>query len=136
VHSHFTITHPVLYRSGFESSVVTALRARRSLAEQKIINSESELDIIDSPYLSNVPHGLLDAMTNGRYEHALFCDVCKEGPGSNVFSSTIVSLQKQGILPTHWSFVAAPRTYNPLGNLITFLNEDDIVAAYKTLIST
>ena len=111
------------------------MRARRALAEQEVIESESELDIIDSPYLSDVPTGLRDAITNGRYDHALFCDVCKEGPGSNVLSSTIMSLKKEGILPTSWDFVAAPRTYNPLGNTITFLNEDDIVAAYKNLSS-
>jgi len=111
------------------------LRARRALAEQKVIDSESELDIIDSPYLSNVPNGLHDVVASGRHEHVFFCDVCKEGPGSNVLSSTIMSLKKQGILPTSWDFVAAPRTYNTLGNTTTFLNEEDIIRAYTNLIS-
>jgi hypothetical protein len=116
-------------------SVVTALRARRALADRKFINSESDLDIIDSPYLSNVPNGLRDAVASGRYEHVLFCDVCKEGPGSNVLSSTITSIKELGILPKSWEFVAAPRIYNPLGNTITFLNEEDIIRAYTNLIS-
>ena len=126
----------ILYCSGIQIfSVVTALRARRSLVDHNVINCERDLDVIDSPYLSFVSNGLRDAVTSGRYEHALFCDVCKDGPGSNVLSSTIMSLKKEGILLKKWAFVAAPRTYNPLGNTITFLNEDDIVGEFKKLIS-
>ena len=117
----------------YGNGVVTALQARRSLAERKFIRDELELDIIDAPYISDVPDGLCDALSNRQYERVLFCDVCKEGPGSNVLSSTVMALKKQGILPAKWDFVAAPRTYNPLGNTITFLNEEDIIGAYKTL---
>ena len=116
-------------------SVVTALRARLALVERNIIEYESEIDIIDSPYLSDIPRGLHDAMSNGTYELVLFADICKEGPGSNILSSTIMGLKKEGILPYKWDFVAAPRTYNPLGNEITFLNEEDIMEAYKKLTS-
>ena len=115
-------------------SVVTALRARRDLAEQKVIGHESEIDIIDSPYISDIPDGLRDALSNGRYDTVLFCDICKEGPGSNTLSSTIMGLKKDGILPAKWDFVAAPRTYNPLGNMVTFLNEEDIIGSFKQLI--
>lgn len=117
----------------YGNGVVTALRARRSLAERNVISNEHELDIIDAPYISDVPGGLRDALANKQYERVLFCDVCKEGPGSNVLSSTIMALKKQGILPAKWDFVAAPRTYNPLGNTVTFLNEEDIIGAYMTL---
>ncbi|KAL3765956.1 hypothetical protein ACHAW5_011353 [Stephanodiscus triporus] len=117
----------------YGNGVVTALQARRSLAERKVIGNENELDIIDAPYISDVPGGLRDALANKQYEKVLFCDVCKEGPGSNVLSSTIMALKKQGILPAKWDFVAAPRTYNPLGNTVTFLNEEDIIGAYMTL---
>lgn len=116
-------------------SVVTALRARQALAEQNIIEHESQIDIIDSPYLSDIPKGLYDAMSNERYEVVLFADICKEGPGSNILSSTIMGLKRNGTLPNKWDFVAAPRTYNPLGNVITFLNEEDIMEAYKKLTS-
>jgi hypothetical protein len=116
----------------YGNGVVTALQARRSLIERKVISNEHELDIIDAPYISDVSDGLRDALSSEQYERVLFCDVCKEGPGSNILSSTIMSLKKLGILP-RWDFVAAPRTYNPLGNTITFLNEDDIIRAYETL---
>ncbi|KAL3810515.1 hypothetical protein ACHAXA_005657, partial [Cyclostephanos tholiformis] len=117
----------------YGNGVVTALQARRSLAERKVISKEHDLDIIDAPYISDVPDGLRDALSNEQYERVLFCDICKEGPGSNILSSTIMSLKNQGILPSRWDFVAAPRTYNPLGRTITFLDEDDIISAYKSL---
>ena len=110
------------------------MRARHALATQKIIDDEREIDIIDSPYISGIPKGLRDALSSGQYELALFADICKEGPGANILSSTIMGLQKDRILP-FWGFVAAPRTYNPLGNVITFLNEEDIIEAYRKMIS-
>ena len=110
------------------------MRARHALATQKIIDDEREIDIIDSPYLSDIPEGLRDALSSGQYELALFADICKEGPGSNILSSTIMGLQKDRILPKSWDFVSAPRTYNPLGNVITFLNEEDIIEAYRKMI--
>ena len=61
-------------------SVVTALRARRVLAEQNVISHESEINIIDSPYISDIPNGLRDALSNASYDTVLFCDICKEGP--------------------------------------------------------
>mmetsp|Transcript_1141 Transcript_1141/g.2241 ORF Transcript_1141/g.2241 Transcript_1141/m.2241 type:complete len:816 (-) Transcript_1141:200-2647(-) len=118
----------------YGNGVVTALRARRDLAEQKVIGHESEIDIIDSPYISDIPDGLRDALSNGRYDTVLFCDICKEGPGSNTLSSIIMGLKKDGILPAKWDFVAAPRTYNPLGNMVTFLNEEDIIGSFRKLI--
>jgi len=120
----------------YGNGVVTALRARRALVEQGVINHENEIDIIDSPYISGIPGGLRDALAIGRYEGVLFADICKEGPGSNILSSTVMGLKKENILPAKWDFVAAPRTYNPLGQLVTFLNEDDIISAFKKMHST
>ncbi|KAL7547356.1 hypothetical protein ACHAWF_010672 [Thalassiosira exigua] len=119
----------------YGNGVVTALRARHTIAEQGVVSNESDIDIIDSPYLSDIPNGLRDALTNGRYDDVLFCDICKEGPGSNILSSTVMGLKKYGLLPPKWDFVAAPRTYNPLGNVVTFLNEEDIVLAFKQMLS-
>ena len=113
--------------------VVTALQARKTLVKQGIIGHEREVDIIDSPYLSDIPNGLRNAISSGAYESVLFADICKEGPGSNILSSTIMGLKKDGVLPANWDFVAAPRTYNPLGSVVTFLNEEDIVSSFKKL---
>lgn len=47
-----------------------------------------------------------------------------------------MGLKKDGLLPAKWDFVAAPRTYNPLGNVITFLNEEDIVTSFKNMLAS
>ncbi|KAL9190817.1 hypothetical protein ACHAXT_000523 [Thalassiosira profunda] len=117
------------------NGVVTALRARQALVEQKLIGHESEVDIVDSPYISDVPDGLRRSLATGNYESVLFADICKEGPGSNTLSSTVMALKKDDLLPAKWNFVAAPRTYNPLGNTVTFLNEQDIIASFEKTIA-
>lgn len=122
----------------YGNGVVTALRARRDLVEKKIIDNEDEIDIIDCPYISEIPDGLRDALSKGRYDNGavLFCDICKEGPGSNTLSSMVMGLKNEGILPAKWGFVGAPRTYNPLGSMVTFLNEEDIASSFLKLKST
>lgn len=58
---------------------MTALQARKALAEQGIIGHDSEIDVIDTPYLSETPEGLRDALSHRMYENVLFADICKEG---------------------------------------------------------
>ena len=124
----------------YGNGVVASLRARRELVDQKLIETEDDLDVIDCPYLSDVPEGLkflLQPKTlsddkgwvSSYYDHVLFADICKEGPGSNIFSSTITTLQQKNLLPESWAFVGAPRTYNPLGSTATFLNSERIKTA-------
>jgi pyruvate/2-oxoglutarate/acetoin dehydrogenase E1 component/TPP-dependent pyruvate/acetoin dehydrogenase alpha subunit len=127
--TNFPKTCVVSYGNG----VVTALQARRALVENKILSSENELDIIDCPYLSGVPKGLETLLVE--YQGVVFADITKNGPGSNVFSSMITNLQEKELLPNHWSFVGAPRTYNPLGSTLTFLNSDKIEAAVTRLVA-
>ena len=117
----------------FGNGVVTSLRARKVLVEREIIGHEGELDILDCPYISAIPDGLRNVMSSEQYEGVIFADICKEGPGSNVLESMIVGLKKEGLLPSQWEFVAAPRAYNPLGNTVTFLNEDDIISSFLKL---
>jgi pyruvate/2-oxoglutarate/acetoin dehydrogenase E1 component len=113
----------------YGNGVVTALQARRDLVREGIIVDESQLDIIDSPYLSGVSKELEVAMSD--YPNGvLFADICKEGPGSNIFSSIIMVLKEHGSLPDRWAFCGAPRTYNPLGSNVTFLNRDTIKQAF------
>ncbi|GKY94343.1 hypothetical protein MPSEU_000400200 [Mayamaea pseudoterrestris] len=116
----------------YGNGVVTCLQARKALVELKVISCEAELDIIDCPYLSEVPTGLKDIAL--QYQGLLFADICKDGPGSNVLSNTAVSLHKDGKLPACWMHVAAPRTYNPLGSMATFLNVDDVVSGVHRLL--
>lgn len=119
----------------YGNGVVTALRARRVLVNRKVITSEDEIDIIDCPYISDIPNGLKRALSGSKYDNGgvLFCDICKEGPGSNTLSPMIMGLKSDDLLPSRWGFVAAPRTYNPLGSMVTFLNEDDIVNSFVKL---
>jgi hypothetical protein len=115
----------------YGNGVVTALQARKLLVETGVLATESSLDIIDCPYLSGVPDGLRSVI--GQYEGVLFADICKEGPSGSVLSSMLCALQKERLLPDRWQLVSAPRTYNPLGSMTTFLNKEDIIEAFKEL---
>ena len=116
----------------YGNGVVTSLRARKLLVESKHLESETVMDILDVPLLSQVSNGLKDVLP--QYEKVIFADICKDGPGSNISSSTICSLQTDGLLQKiQWELVSAPRTYNPLGTTITFLNEKDIIQTYSKL---
>jgi 2-oxoisovalerate dehydrogenase E1 component len=118
----------------YGNGVVTSLQARKSLLDRKIISHEEELDVIDCPYLSAVPKGLSEISLH--YQGILFADICKEGPGSNVLSSMITALQQDDLLPKKWRFVGAPRTYNPLGSTVTFLNVSDVEKSFQKLAET
>lgn len=113
----------------YGNGVITALQTRKDLVDDGLITTEGDLDVIDCPYLSGVPSELEEVLSS--YQGGvLFADICKEGPGSNVFSSMIMSLQQRNSLPPRWAFVGAPRTYNPLGSTETFLNRDTIKNAF------
>jgi hypothetical protein len=116
----------------FGNGVVTALQSRRALVEGGVLGSEEEMDVIDCPYISGVPQGLRDILP--QYEKVVFADICKEGP-SSVLSHFVTALQSDSLLPTDWRLVAAPRTYNPLASLETFLNVDDVNYAWHKLLS-
>jgi hypothetical protein len=49
-------------------------------------------------------------------------------------SNTATMLHDQGVLPDAWRVIAAPRTYNPLGSLSTFLSSTDIVECVKEIL--
>ena len=112
----------------YGEGVVTCLRARKILLETSEVGAR-DVDIIDCPYLNNVPDGLKEVLRE--YEYVLFADICKEG--QNPLSTMITILQNQDALPKYWRLISAQPTYNPLGNLLTFLSEDDIIGAYKKI---
>ena len=116
----------------YGNGVVTALQSRREMIDRKEL-VPADLDVIDCPYLSSVPAGLEEII--GDYRGVLFADICKEGPGSNVLSPMISQLKTESALPNNWEFVAAPRTYNPLGNTITFLSQEDIIGACRRIVA-
>ena len=117
----------------YGNGVVTSLRARKLLLESNHLECETVMDVLDVPLLSQVSIGLKEILP--QYDKVIFADICKDGPGSNILSSTICSLQTDGLLQKiQWEFVSAPRTYNPLGTTITFLNENDVIETYIKLI--
>jgi hypothetical protein len=107
----------------YGSGVVIALQARRAMMQSGIIDNEDKVDVIDCPLLSRVPQGLEECIS--LYSAVLFADICKEGPGS-VLAHHACNLHQQQCLPPLWDVVGAARSYNPLGSLCTFLNQDDI----------
>ena len=115
----------------YGNGVVTSLQSRQALVTSGVLSSESEMDVLDCPYLSGVPEGLRQVLP--QYERVLFADITKQGPGC-VLSQHAVALQNESLLPRHWNLVAAPRTYNPLGSLETFLNAEDVSNAWKKLL--
>jgi len=117
----------------YGNGVVTALQARRQLVENRALASATELDIIDCPYLSATPRGLKDIIGQYNSGGVVFADICKEGPSGGPLSDMLCLLREEGILSHRWGFVAAPRTYNPLGNMSTFLNAEDITEAFNKL---
>jgi hypothetical protein len=64
----------------------------------------------------------------------VFADVCKTGP-SMPLGAFALELHKCGVLSNvAWSVVGAAPTYNPLGSTLTFLSEDDVLDAAKSLL--
>lgn len=112
----------------YGNGVVTALQSRRALVESGFLSSEEDMDVVDCPYLSAVPDGLRRVLP--QYDRVLFADITKEGPGC-ALSNHATTLHNEALLPEHWKLVAAPRTYNPLGSLETFLNVEDICHGWR-----
>jgi len=106
----------------YGNGVPTSLRARHSLMQDHGVQGVTVLDV---PYLSGTPAGLLDVLPG--FSRVVFADPCKLG--QHPHAGLVVKLQNEGLLPAAWRSVAAAPTYNPLGSTVTFLNEADIVEA-------
>lgn len=106
----------------YGNGVVSALQAAKTLLE---VHGMDNVMVIDSPYLSSPPQALVDTLSG--FSSSVFVDVCKEG--QNPLSGFVTTLQNQGAMTKDWRFVSAARTYNPLGNTVTFVNEEDVVDA-------
>jgi len=112
----------------YGNGVPTALQAMVTLQDT------IKIGVIDSPYLSCLPHGLeivIEAtrQRNGEFLPILFADVCKEG--ASPLTSFIGKLQAKGLLSKNWGITSASPTYNPLGCTATFLNQEDIINGIK-----
>jgi len=119
----------------YGNGVVTSLLARKELAKSGACE-EADVDVIDCMLLSSIPEGLPEELAH--YDKVLFADICKEG--QNPLGGMLGGLQKgkemggADLGEKDWRFVCAPRTYNPLGNVLTFLNVDDVVEGVKDVL--
>jgi pyruvate/2-oxoglutarate/acetoin dehydrogenase E1 component len=117
VHVHASPTSKQRCVVTYGTGVVEALKARDSLG--------LDITIIDCPLLSDLP-AKLDVTP---YEEVVFFDPCKEG--QNPLLGHATKLQNARKLPAQWGMIAAPKTYNPLGQLITFISAEQLVAYFK-----
>ena len=113
----------VTYGNGVNASL-QARATLQKMCEEKGMKGrpEDEIVVIDVPYLSRVPTGLVSALEG--IEKVVFADPCKDGP--NPLSGFVTSLQQQGVLPEQWTSVSSVNSYNPLGSYLTFLSSEDI----------
>lgn len=115
---------------GFGNGLVSAFQARGQLIRDNLLGKD-DVTIIDCPYISDIPSGLVEALKP--HENVVFVDVCKFG--QNPFSYFTSKLHNDGDLDgKNWRLVAAPRTYNPLGSVVTFTSVEDIVEAAEKLL--
>ena len=120
----------VTYGNGVPTATNAVIEMLKMSSTEKQFSS---ISIIDSPYLSNPPQQLIDLLQSKRFDAVLFADICKEGPGMP-FAGIAASLQKKGSLSVPWQAIGAQQTYNPLGNLLTFLSTTDICEGIQLLV--
>jgi len=105
----------------YGTGVVTAIQAQKELKDRGF----PDVTVIDSPYLSSASQGLLKALPN--YDSVLFVDICKVG--QHPFASIALESRKNNALKNdHWDVIGAAATYNPLGQLTTFVSKEDVVS--------
>ena len=100
----------------YGTGVVEAMRAREL---------GMDATIIDCPLLSSLPANL----DLSPYDDVVFFDPCKEG--QNPLAGHVAALKNKGGLPDKWSMIAAPKTYNPLGQLLTFITAEQLVSHFE-----
>lgn len=120
----------VSYGNGLPTSLITM----NNLVEKGLVKADQVL-VVDSPYLTAPPKQLQVLLKElaPNAPAVIFADICKEGPAMP-FASFVVKLQNASVLPSQWRAVGAQPTYNPLGQLLTFLSTEDIEGAAKSLL--
>uniref|UniRef100_A0A0G4GCD1 Transketolase-like pyrimidine-binding domain-containing protein n=1 Tax=Chromera velia CCMP2878 TaxID=1169474 RepID=A0A0G4GCD1_9ALVE len=121
----------------YGNGVGTSLRARETLEP----SLRASTFIVDCPYVSPglLPSGLQKlfppqtAASDGQDSRVVtsvprgvvFADVCKEG--QSPLMARVSQLQQAGRLPSAWTCKAACGSYNPLGRVVTFLSDADVI---------
>ena len=106
----------------YGNGVVSSLIAMEELNKEGV-----SAIVIDCPYLSKPPKQLREHVQGGGFQNIIFADVCKEGAGMPL-GGIANSLQNEGLLDSmYWRVIGAAPTYNPLGNMVTFLDTQNIL---------
>ena len=126
----------------YGNGIPTALRAAQTImsrasedkskskSKSKGEKNATRVAVVDSPYLSAAPAQLVSFLQAPLAAKAkvVFADICKQRLGP--LSAISVQLHNDKVLKgKKWALVGAADTYNPLGNLVTFLSEADITEA-------
>ena len=115
----------------YGNGVPTSLKAAAAIMNAKGTTA-SNVVVLESPYLSAPPQELSDYLSSQSIQRVVFADICKAS--MSPFSSISTKLHSEGVLDgKKWAVTAAADTYNPLGNLVTFLSEEDIQDAAERL---
>lgn len=134
---HSTLVVVITYGNG----VPTALAAKVHLIQY------TDVLVIDCPCLSQTPTQLVSFLRelftqhHGQQVYVLFADVCKYSVGSGGNNAPMamraLDLHHFSLLnkATAWRVIGATNTYNPLGSVITFLSEEDIIQAVKSMVN-
>jgi deoxyxylulose-5-phosphate synthase len=120
----------------YGNGLPTSLIAMNNMVEKNQFSPEEVL-VVDSPYLSRPPQQL-ELLLQELRQHSpsaalVMADICKNGPAMP-FASFVVKLQASGALPAQWRAIGAANTYNPLGQLLTFLSTEDIEQAVQAAV--
>jgi len=138
----------VSYGNGIPTSLVAMNEIqKRSKTEHREGTGPGVL-VVDTPYLSSPPKGLIALLTamsskmegqkllpTAKAPSLLFADICKEGGSGMPLAGFVVELQSRELLAGFpaWQIVGAQATYNPLGQMVTFLSKDDIISKVDRL---
>lgn len=109
----------VTYGSGVVHSLVARSKTYAAAAKAGVA-----VVVVDTPYLTRAPAALHDVIARWNPGGVVFADVCKERFAPLL--GHVSSLQSAGLLPSTWKLVGAANTYNPLGNVSTFLSPADV----------
>ena len=135
----------VTYGNGVPTSLQALSSHFSSIGEPQNVpcdtRSKEVFAVIDCPCLSQLPAQLEEFLRSAPSLHSVvFADVCKLSTAP--LSTYAVQLQNKGIFSKsslrqkniQWTVIGASDTYNPLGNMLTFLSVADIHAAVSGLL--
>lgn len=106
----------------YGSGVLASLQAAHTLQTEHNVDTT----VVDTPYLTAVSDQTRALLS--QHAAVVFVDVCKQG--HEPLLAHVSQLQREGRLNGKpWATAASLATYNPLGSLQTFVNDDDVVEA-------